>query len=80
MGELGAVSKKTKKRAGMHVLIMDMLKAGPMTPTQVVEKTAWPLHAVASSMRAMADPKRRELVRLKCKPGQWARYRLRAEA
>jgi hypothetical protein len=55
-----------------------MLEGRTMSAYSVATAKGWPLHAVESCMRAMA--RREELVRLKCKPGQWARYRVRGGA
>jgi hypothetical protein len=59
----------------MHTDIAAMLEGRTMSAQDVHVAKGWPLHAVESCMRSMA--RREELVRLKCKPGQWARYRAR---
>jgi hypothetical protein len=64
-----------KPRTGMHTEIATMLEGRTMSAYSVATAKGWPLHAVESCMRSMA--RREELVRLKCKPGQWARYRVR---
>lgn len=61
-------------RTGMHLEVIEVLQARPMSAASVSTALRLPLHAVESCMRSMA--RRGEIKRLECKPGQWARYKL----
>jgi predicted transcriptional regulator len=71
------VTTQVKRRSGIHLAILDMLRTdGPMGVRDVAQKLGKDEIAVQSAFGGMV--RHGDVVRLKCKPGQWARYRVRA--
>lgn len=73
------MSAHVKPRSGIHLAIIDLLRQdGTLCVRDVAQRLGKNEIAVQSAFGGML--RHGDLVRLKCKPGQWARYRLRAEA
>ena len=66
-----------KPRSGIHVDILAILASGPAGVRDVAQALGKDELAVQSAFGGMM--RHGDIVRLKCKPGEWARYRVRVQ-